>query len=450
MHNIFFKIPKNIDNKVKINFLKKISSGPGVYLYKKNQNVIYVGKASNLKARITQYFADYHTDKAATIVSQADGLELIFTLSEFDSLLLEANLIYKLQPKYNVIAKDDKSPLYIVVTKSEEMPRIIIVRKHILKNGQYDKEYIIGPFQNQQMVRNILKSIRKIIPFCLQKNRDGKPCFYAHLGLCQPCPSEISGIKDLKVRLEQIKIYKNNISRLIRILSGKINNVRHSLSSEMKNAALNEQYEQAARLRDRILSIEYLIHRNYDPMSYIGSDINFLNAGNELLDLKNILKPFFPEITDLHRIECIDISNILGSNSTASLVVLIDGRPDNSLYRKFKIRIQGQNDSASISEVISRRFKHPEWQFPDLLVVDGGKSQLGMALKTLESLSIKLPVIGLAKRFEYIVVKKDDNFMEIKLNSTDKALLTLERIRNEAHRFAVRYHRHLRKKDFLE
>jgi excinuclease ABC subunit C len=418
--------------------VKKLPHAPGVYMYRDaNGAILYIGKAKDLKQRVSQYFRrDVEAgDKTKILVSHIANIETILTTSEFDALLLEAKLIHDNTPKYNVVLKDDKSPLYILLTFSEPFPHVLTVRKSDLPKKINKQDTLFGPFQSTGVVRSLLRQLRHTIPYCTQKRRTGKPCFYSHLGLCNPCPSA-SGTDRT--------VYRRNIFRIKNILSGKSDTVLRNLEKEMRAAAGDQKFEDALALRNHIRNLRYMMQKQYDPMVYMTGDTGIEDIYRiELESLRSTLLPYIPQLHRLHRIECIDISNTGGMQATGSLVVLTDGRKDTGEYKRFRIRRDNApNDTAMIAEVVTRRFSHPEWPEPDLLVIDGGKGQVRAAKNA------PVPVIGLAKRFEEIIVPIGSGWKIIRISYTSAALHVLERIRDEAHRFAVRYHRLLRKKAF--
>ena len=413
--------------------VKHLPHAPGVYLYRSaDGSILYIGKAKDLRKRVSQYFLrdDAINAKTKLLVSQISKIETIVTASEFDALLLEAKLIHDNAPKYNVVLKDDKSPLYILLTLSEPLPHVLTMRRSDLPAHIHPEDALFGPFQSATMARSILRQLRHTVPFCTQKKRTGKPCFYSHIGLCTPCPSATG---------TDAHMYRRNIFRLKNILSGKSDAVLTDLEKEMKLAAGMQKFEDALALRDHIQNLRDMLQKKYDPLLYITSDTGAEDIyARELASLSALLG-----IKQLHRIECIDISNTGGANATGSLVVLTDGRKDTSQYKRFRIRRENApNDPAMIREVVTRRFSHPEWPMPDLLVIDGGKAQVTAA----QIAPVK--VIGLAKRFEEIIVPYGNDWKVIRIPYTSPALHVVQRIRDEAHRFALRYHRLLRKKAF--
>jgi excinuclease ABC subunit C len=433
---------------------KSLPHRPGVYIYKNSDSeIIYIGKAVDLNRRVNQYFTrdDAVGEKTNLLVSQIDQIEHIETLNEFDALLLEAKLINQHKPKYNVIAKDDKSPLYIKLTLSEELPRIEYVRKP--RNEVFDlkkKDAIFGPFQSGKTARNLMRQLRNVVPFCTQKQRNGKSCFYTHIGLCDPCPSQIIGETDETLKKNLTHKYRENLYLIRDILDGKSNVIINNFTHVMEEFAQNNEFEKAAIIRDHLNSLYSIVHKRFDPMLYVQSDFQLSDViDTEVQSLEIILKKYIPNLSPLKRIECIDISNIFGLNATGSLVVLTNGLIDKSQYRKFKIRTDKfPNDFAMIAEVITRRFNHPEWQKPNLLVVDGGKGQVTSVVETLQKLNLYVSIIGLAKRQEEIIIPINHTFKTVRLPLNYPGLLLLERIRDEAHRFAITYHRKIREKAF--
>ncbi|MEK9143742.1 MAG: GIY-YIG nuclease family protein [Patescibacteria group bacterium] len=428
--------------------VKTLTTRPGCYLYKDAWGkVIYVGKAKNLQRRVRQYFGKKDTLNAKTqlLVKQIVTIDTIPTDSEFDAILLEAALIRAHQPKYNIIARDDKSPLYIAITKQEALPRILFERKHTIDatGSPFQRALIIGPFQSNRIIRQLLRSIRRIVPYCLQKKRDGHACFYTHIGLCNPCPSVISKMPDSPWVRQAKKQYRRNILRVALLLTGKSYSVRLALEKEMMNYAASLAFEKAADIQRQLNALDMLLVHSFDPMIYVDHTSLPDDQGSTRLDeLILVLKKKGVIIPSLGRIECIDISNISGVWATGSLVVFTKGVPDSREYRRFRIKLSGiPNDVAMIREVILRRFRHPEWPTPDLLVVDGGKPQVTAAQ---QSLSPNIPIIGLAKRYEEIVIPNGSEFTIVRLARSNPALQLIQHIRDEAHRFAKHYHTHLR------
>ena len=437
-----------------VDFQKKIRTlptTPGVYIYKDSAgNVIYVGKAVNLRRRVKQYFEKKETlsPKTQQLVDMIAHIAITPTITEFDALLLEATLIQKHQPKYNMIAKDDKSPIYIQVPIHEPMPRITLARK---PNGNSTKKiFYAGPFQSTRVAKSILRSIRRCIPFCMQKIRNGKPCFYTHLGLCNPCPSAIEKYPKT-AKKQDIQLYRKNIFRVISIVKGRILPIIKELTIEMEALSNTEQFEKAAIIRDRIEHMKKLLQTHFDPELYmhdmvaIGETIE-----RESADLHDVLIKAYPNLPEIHKIECIDISNTAGTLPVGSLVVMEKGIIDRAKYRRFTINDSiGPNDTAMIHEVVTRRLKHTEWPYPDLLLIDGGKGQVKAAQLALQTADVSIPVVGLAKRYESIVLPIENTLTLIHIQNDRPAIRLLARIRDESHRFAITFHKLKRAKGFL-
>ncbi len=423
----------------KINF-KKIPNTSGVYLFlDSTKKAIYIGKAVNLRHRLSGYFQGKITNKTAQIIKNANKIKLIPTASEFAALLLEAKLIKKHQPKYNVSLKDDKHYLYIKITK-EDWPQVGTARK--TTHGAT----LFGPFPSAKSVRLILKQIRKIFPYrscrkilkkpCLS---DKQACLYYYLGLCPaPCINNTP---------ENKKKYHQQIEKIKKILSGQSQVLINQYERKMKKASQKADYEtalEAKKIRDGLI---FLTQQRVDPNLFL-ADLDLKeNYHDRLKFLRKTLGKYFKNLPPLNRIETYDIANISGQEATGSMIVFTLGQPDTSQYRQFKIRQEAEpNDPKMIKEVLSRRLKHPEWPYPDLIVVDGGKPQLSAVLSVLEKNSLNLPALGLAKKEETVILKKEGKFISINLSRQSPALLILRAGRDEAHRFAQKYHHYLRKK----
>ncbi|MCL4360697.1 GIY-YIG nuclease family protein [Patescibacteria group bacterium] len=440
---------KNLDRLKKT--ARTLPERPGVYLYAgKNGRIIYVGKAVNLKRRVSQYFTGSGAvgEKTALLVSQIRSLRTIETVSEFDALLLEAKLIRRYLPRYNVISRDDKSPVYIVLTMDHLLPAVILCRKSSLPDPVPRGRRVFGPFQSSRVARMLLRTIRRSIPYCTEKQRNGTPCFYTHLGLCDPCPSVIAALPQSPERSRLVRRYRRNISAIASILSGRHAAVRRSLERTMNRLSDTRRFEEAADIHRQLTSLYELIGHRFDPSLYTTNDsLAPMERSHEGDDLRRHLLPYLPDLQPLRRVECVDIATIGGADTTGSLVVLIDGIPDHSWYRRFRMKNGlATDDTKRIAEVVTRRFAHPEWPFPDLLVIDGGKGQVDAARTALREKGIMtVPVIGLAKRREEIICMTGDQYRNVILPLSSPALHLLERIRDEAHRFARVYHHFLRR-----
>jgi len=399
----------------------------GVYLFKTEKGeILYIGKALNLRQRVRSHFQE---GRDLFFLEKIARIDYILVDSEFEALLLEASLIKKYTPRYNIRLKDDKSPLYIKIT-DEEFPRVYPARK---------TEGGFGPYPSAKTVRLVLKYLRRIFPYRSCKKLPRKPCLYFDLNLCKAvCVNQSP---------EDKKEYQKTIFRLKNLLSQKSQKVINDLNKEMRKKAEKEDFLGAKEIKEKILQIEYLFKKRHLPEEYLKDPNLILNLRKEeLWELEKILG-LKKEIV---RIEGFDISNLAGKMATGGMVVFINGEPDKSFYRRFKIKItQKKDDISMMREVIFRRLKHPEWNLPDLILVDGGKGQIKACMDSLKNLGLEIPVIGLAKRWETVMIPRGEKgiikFKEIKLPINSPALNLLKRIRDESHRFARNYHLKLRK-----
>ncbi len=408
------------------NLQAKIKSLPltsGVYLMKNaDGKIIYIGKAINLRKRVQSYFRKVPTrSKTDQLVAEICDIDTIDTHSEAQALILEASLVKEHLPKYNFDLRDDKSYPFIEVT-AEAFPRIEIVRPRVKnKTSRY-----YGPYVDSRLIREALTIIRKIFHFRTCDPFPKKECLDFHIGLCQaPCIGKISA-----------KEYLRNIRRVCLILEGKKDELYRSLKSEMEILAREKNFEQAAKMRDQIQAIGAL---------YSGSgDVNYYKEAEQLQRALNL--PRMPQ-----RIEGFDISNIMGQQSVGSMVSFFLGKPDKSQYRRFRIKqVVGIDDFKMIAEIVRRRYRRLKEEglaFPDLIMVDGGKGQLSAASEELAKLQVEIPIISLAKREEEIFLPGKRN--PVVLSHQSLGLKLLQRLRDEAHRFALSYHRNLRAKKFF-
>lgn len=401
--------------------IKKIPLTSGVYLMKDaDGKVIYVGKAVSLRKRVQSYFRKQKImSKTDHLVANIRDIDIIETNSEAEALILEASLIKEYQTKYNVELRDDKSYPYIEIT-GEKFPKVLVVRPRE-KNPQ-SKYY--GPYVEVALLREALNIIRKIFHFRVCEPFPKKECLDFHIGLCDgPCIAKMSE-----------KDYQRNIRNIILILEGKKDELYRNLKLEMEALSRDNRFEEAARVRDQLRAIGAL---------YSGSaDINYYKEAEQLQRALSLAR--MPE-----RIECFDISNIMGHQSVGSMVSFLGGKPDKNNYRRFKIReVAGIDDFKMIGEVVRRRYSRLQKEglaFPDLILIDGGKGQLSSACAELEKLGIAISIISLAKREEEVFLPGKRN--PIRLSRESLGLKLLQRVRDEAHRFAVSYHRNLRGKN---
>jgi excinuclease ABC subunit C len=390
--------------------------------------------------------------KTQQLVTHIQKIKITIVESELESLLLEAFYIKKFTPKYNIRLVDNKTYPLIKITVADKYPAVFMTRKINDKNSLY-----FGPYPSSSSVKLVLKTIRRAFPFMSTSNHAKRICLYNHLGLC-PCMP----VNDTEISRKE---YKKNIKQIIRILEGESPKIIKELERDRDKASKEEKYEEAALLQKRVAAMNFITSPFHRPGEYdINPNLREDIRNSELEDLKKVLNHAGYSIEKLDKIECYDISHIQGTNTTASMVVFVKGEKESSLYRKFKIRLEKTpDDFASMQEVLRRRLKHTEWEYPDLVIVDGGKGQVSSALELFNELDITIPLIGLAKREETIIVplahpsltvaldtKSKDSFTEILIPQSTKALQLMMRLRDEAHRFAITYHRKLRSKSFIE
>jgi excinuclease ABC subunit C len=427
--------------------IRKTPEEPGVYIYSdKDKNTLYIGKSNNLRRRIESYLSSSVTGKTKILVNQIEYFETIVVNSDLEALLLEAELVGKYKPPFNIQLKDDKHPLYIKITK-DKYPSVLTARKRDLKKN----DTYFGPFPRSSNVKYVLKLLRRIFPF--SQHKVGKrPCLYSQIGLCNPCPNVIENITNKKGKQKLRRQYLGNIRSIKAVLSGRIKYVKRDLEKQMKKYSKNESYEEAKTVKNKIDRLNY-ITQPIIPAKYYIENPNLIDEirFQETEALANILNKFI-SIPSLKRIECFDVAHLAGDQPTASMVTFINGEADKYLYRHFKIRQKkGDDDIASLSEVGKRRKKYlSTWGVPDLIIVDGGKVQ-AKAFKQIFS-DENIAVVGLAKRQETLVfpIKKDHKyFYKETVLKRGPALNLVQRLRNEAHRFARRYHHHLLKKQLL-
>lgn len=517
--------------------LKKLPDSPGCYIYKDdNDRIIYIGKAKNLKKRVSSYFHNKDLDtKTRCLVENVASYDFIATNTENEAFILENTLIKKHKPKYNIDLKDSKRYAYLEMT-AERFPRLILSRDKTDESGKIRKGKLFGPFTSGLEREYVHETVIRTFKLRTCRKLPKKACLRFHINLCSaPCIGNITE-----------KDYDDSVSSAISILEGKTEEIITRLKRDMKTHSDSLQYENAKNDLERINSLEYLkekqnVERNkrYDEdiIDYIvredkvyllifnlhkgtlvnksefvfaynddffdefiiqyysdkdvpkelilSKEINpglhgFLNSkkGSEviitvpkkgekktLLDLvmKNIELSFFGDIEKMaslrdslslpgmpYVIECFDISHLSGTNTVASMVQFRNAKPDKSNYRRFRIRtVEGIDDFKSIGEVVRRRYSRLQREksaYPDLIVIDGGIGQLGMAKKELEDLGLDIPLISLAKREEEIFFPDGHSVL---LPRKERSLQLVQAIRDEAHRFAITYNRLLRKKSLL-
>ncbi len=408
--------------------LAQLPIKPGVYLFKNRQgNVLYVGKALVLKNRVRSYFQSGSdlTDAKVILVQQIVTIDWIETITEADALVLEDQLIKDYQPRFNILAKDDKSFLYIHIT-DEEFPRVLAVRRpNLLKPGAY-----YGPYPFARSTRVVLKLLHSIFPFRTCAKLPDRACLEYYIQRCKaPCIGKINQAD-----------YRALIMQVIDFFEGNINGLIDSLVVEMEKAAALQQFERAAEIRDQLKSIDRLRTLQKLPQYYLAEQyaqkaIDPQLGLQELAQVIGLPKP-------PHRVEVYDISHSQGTHAVGSMVVFTDGFPDKGSYRRFKIKtFQGNDDYRSLQEVIRRRLKR-DWPLPDLAIIDGGKGQLSAVQDFWQDKNV--PVVALAKQREELFLPHEPI---PRLQPTgSQGLFLVQRMRDEAHRFAITYYRKLHKK----
>lgn len=530
---------------------KKLPTESGVYLMKdETDQVIYVGKAKNLRNRVKQYFDGRDKQiKVSSMVEHVHHFDIIVTKSEADAFALECNLIKKYKPKYNILLKDDKNFPYLVLNKKEMYPRFSVIRK--VKN---DGRTYFGPFVTYMRISSMLDILNSAfyLPTCKRslEKPSRRACIEGQMGKCtMPC-----------TRCVSTEEYRKQLDSAIDFLNGKTAAVKKILKARMQEYSEKQDFENALIVRDQLELIKRAEERvltnlphscDYDIFAFIDQPhaavaVQFIRGGKmvgqEVVSLEDkegskeelfssFLGQFYTEAAELPkeillsfnvenveeylnialgatvkvslpqrgvkkelldnaiamaqkylaqnrlrlalerkntegalddlaevlnldkrpwRIECYDISNTYGTNSVASMVVFEGGVPAKKMYRKFKIKtIEGANDFGSMAEVMNRRFRETEefGRWPDLVVIDGGLGQLHAADKILKDMGVNVNICSLAKKEELIFTTKSN--LPIALLRREPALKLLQRVRDEAHRFAITYHRSLRQKAML-
>lgn len=410
--------------------LKKLPVAPGVYFHKNAAGeIIYVGKAAVLRNRVRQYFQKSRKDpKTEALVAEITDTDWEVVDSEMDALFLEAEMIKRYMPKWNILLRDDKSVCYVRINMKDDVPYVSFTR-----NPQDDRATYVGPFYSKLGLEKAVRILRRIFPYYV-KPYDGKKTLDTDLGLTP----------GIEVGRSTPKEYKHNLKLMIRYLEGGRKKLLTELEREMKQAAKAGDYEAAAKARDQLFSLKEL------KKKIVFSDREFLDISSDkaLTQLQKMLGLAEPP----RRLEGYDISHQSGTNAVGSMVVFRNGASDRSAYRKFRLRTSGNDDLKSMTEVVTRRLKHPEWEFPDLVVLDGGVAQVNAIGPLFEPYSI--PVIGRDKSGNHAhsaqtkLILPDGSVAPISNNSHVARLIA--RIDEESHRFAITYHSLLKRKNMLK
>jgi excinuclease UvrABC nuclease subunit len=449
----------------------KISNNPGVYFFKKGKQILYIGKATSLRDRTKSYFSK---DLIATrgpmildMVVQADNIDWEETDSVLEALILEASLIKKNQPKYNIKEKDDKSWNYVCITK-EEIPKVLIIRGRELEKKKHFRKYalgaigqgthfsenssfsrtlrfknIFGPYTNGLQLREAMRIIRRIFPYIdgdsIKKNNKE---FYKQLGLTP------DGVRD----------YKENIKNLKLFFQGKKKKIIQNLKKEMLSNAKVHNFEKAGEIKKKIFALSHI-----NDVALIKNSEEYSFAGSLSVPVGTAL-PLSPSACEtprqenssefLFRIEAYDIAHMSGKNMVGVMTVMENGEVAKCEYKKFIIRTQsganarqsrGGNDTGALEEVLSRRFRHTEWGLPKLIVVDGSIAQINVAKRVLNRYQFNIPVVGVVKddRHKAKAIQGDEQIIK-----KYKKLILLAN--SEAHRFAIKFYRAKSRKKMFE
>jgi excinuclease ABC subunit C len=438
-----------MSDKIK-NKLADLPTTPGVYFHKdKTGEVIYIGKAANLRNRVRQYFqkSRYRDPKTDILVEEIADIEWRELDTEADALFLEAELVRRYQPRFNILLRDDKSLQYVRIDYKSDYPTVTLVRRPLDDGAQY-----FGPYVSGVAIKKALRYLRRAFPYATSRPVNQKRVsLHYHLGL-DP------GLEEGRTSLED---YRANLRKLIQYLKGERVALVKDIERSMNKAARSKDFEQAAHYRNQLFSLQEL------GRQILFSDKELMDADRDhaLTGLALLLGLDAPP----KRIEGFDISHMQGTDNVASMVVFTNGVPDKPNYRKFKMRLGGNDDFAHLAETITRRLRdenRKKWGIADLMLIDGGKGQLSAALTARDQAGLShIPMIGLAKKNEEIIIHKvlsirgldeqklleragdlgayktdSADFINITLPENSAIVKLLQRIRDESHRFAVSYH----------
>jgi excinuclease ABC subunit C len=435
--------------------LSSLPPGPGVYFHKgEGGEILYIGKAANLRNRVRQYFQKSRArdPKTDLLVAEIIDIEWNEVETEADALFLEAELVRRYMPRYNILLRDDKSMQYVRIDYKSDYPTVSMVRRPLDDGANY-----FGPYVGGLAVKKALRFLRRAFPYAASRPVNQKRAsLHYHLGL-DP------GLEEGRTSLAE---YRTNLKKLMQYLKGERVALTRQIEREMKHAAKSQDFEKAAKLRNQLFSLQELNRQ----VLFSDRELQDISRDHALYDLATLLGLAKPP----RRIEGFDISHMQGSDTVASMVVFTNGVPDKASYRKFKMRLPGNDDFAHLEETLCRRLREDnrnKWGIPDLILIDGGKGQLQAGLKARHKTEMnKISMIGLAKRQEEIIVHKQssieeldfaalikraqnlrayvaetDEFLNILLPPDSHIVKLLQRIRDESHRFAVSYHSTLKR-----
>lgn len=447
--------------------LKTLPRSPGVYFHKDAAGeIIYVGKAAVLRNRVRQYFQDSRDKdiKTQALVAEIVDTDWVETESEIDALFLESEMVKRYMPRYNILLRDDKSQMFVRIDMKSEWPTVSFTRNPADDGADY-----YGPFYNSYALKKALRYLRKVFPYFTREPKPGQSRLDEDLGLS---PRRDDGSE----------AYKANLRKLVSYIKGNRVQLGREIETEMKQAAAAQEFERAAALRNKLGHMKELQRR------VMFGDREFLDISKDkaLADIKLLLGLDKLPV----RIEGYDISHMGGTNVVASMVVFTNGVSDRAEYRKFKAKLQQNDDYANMHDTLLRRLSPKNlgvWGMPDLLLIDGGKGQLESAIRACEERGVRVPIVSIAKREEELIVHRtrsqvdttyidqphDDiavarsgEFVTVNLHpgqtksaghasnlrggtstsAHSDVVKLFQRIRDESHRFAVSYHTTLRSK----
>jgi len=408
-------------------FWDLLPSSPGIYIFEdKNKRPLYIGKSISLKSRIRQHYEGFKdgSTKALNFVPQTKYLYLKVVNNDLEAVITEANFIKAYQPRYNAITKDGKSNIYIIFT-NEPDTKIKIIHATDIQALELDdyKKQVFGPYTSSKVAETLVKLSRRIFGYCNSPfNAQSRACFNYHL---HQCP----GACQLFITPKQ---YHRHLGLIKKFLSGQFVQLNKSLNRQIAVAIKKENYEQANIIKNKILSLNQAINNRNSSLLLKLSD-----ATDQLqyLIVDTLKHPLLK--TPPARIECYDLAHLQGDNYVGSMSVFIKGTPEPSLYRHFNIKGSERSDPHAMKEIIARRFKHSEWEMPDLVILDGGVPQLSIVSSVIPE---NIPTLALAKKRETIYFYEKGKVSSLSLSLEDPVLNLLRNIRDEAHRFATTFH----------
>ncbi|MDO8495853.1 MAG: GIY-YIG nuclease family protein [bacterium] len=419
--------------------IKKLPTRPGIYLFKNSKNKpLYIGKALNLKNRLKSYLKT-SDPRLGQMILETKKINFIKTESDIEALILESQYIKKYRPDFNIVLRDDKQYGFVGFTHStssgqaEEYPKIFITHQPIKNEG------FIGPFTDIGALKITLRLLRRIFPYCTCKQTHHNYCLNYHIGKC----IGVCCLKHNEHKNKEHKRYLKSIKAIKDILSGKKSSLIKKLEKEMKILSDQQEYEQALELQYKIEKLKRVFQNATIIENLKLKNENYSGQRDKLapIELQKLLK-----LKQLPaRIEAYDIANIQGKYAVGAMVVFENGEPNKNEYRKFKIYTKNTaDDTAMLKEVLTRRFNHPEWTMPDLILIDGGKAQFNTA----KSIIKNIPIIALTKNEKHQghkIITQSQKEVSLSELSTPLKNLILQ-INSEAHRFAISYYRKLHAK----